>query len=156
MKNILLIVIVLSSLLWSETYRVSKDDTCLIRKFKVYKAPAWIASIKVRSGEVIYFSSPKSMFEFYFRPGKWPEYNVKSNDDMRMHVTEYGTLQKILARDAFYVYGSTKISPAGDDLVPFKTREDAQKFYDSHHGKRIFIFTDISSGLINYLNGRLK
>lgn len=153
MKKILLIIVILSSLLWSETHKVFKDDLCLIRKFKVYKTPAWISSIKVRSGEVIYFSSPKGMFEFYFRPVKWPEYNVKSDDDMRMYVTEYGTLEKISARDAFYVYGSTKISPAGDDLVPFRTREDAEKFYDNHHGERIFIFTDISSGLIN---GRLK
>lgn len=142
--------------MWGETYKVSKDELCLIRKFKVYKAPNWISSIRVRSGKVIYFSSPKGMFEFYFRPAKWPEYNVKADDDMVIHVTEYGTLKKISARDAFYVYGSNKTSPAGDDLVPFSTKEDAQKFHDNNNGKRIFDFYDISNGLINYLNGRLK
>ena len=156
MKKIVLAILILSSLLWSETYNVSKDELCLIRKLKVYETPVWIASIKVRSGEVIYFSSPKSMFEFYHRPGKWPEYNVKSDDDMRIHVTEHDTLEKISARDAFYVYGSTKVSPGGDDLVPFKTKEAAQKFYDEYKGKRIFVFSDISSALINYLNGRYK
>jgi nitrous oxide reductase accessory protein NosL len=156
LKKIVLAILILSSLLWSETYNVSKDELCLIRKLKVYETPVWIASIKVRSGEVIYFSSPKSMFEFYHRPGKWPEYNVKSDDDMRIHVTEHDTLEKISARDAFYVYGSTKVSPGGDDLVPFKTKEAAQKFYDEYKGKRIFVFSDISSALINYLNGRYK
>jgi len=156
LRKILLSILVLSSLLWSETYNVSKDELCLIRKFKVYKTPVWIASIKVRSGKVIYFSSPKSMFEFYHRPGKWPEFNVKSDDDMRIHVTEHNTLEKIPARDAFYVYGSTKVGPAGDDIVPFKTKEAAQKFYDENNGKRIFVFSDISSALINYLNGRYK
>ncbi|HIP31049.1 MAG TPA: hypothetical protein EYG93_02990 [Sulfurospirillum arcachonense] len=155
MKKILLAICILSSLLWSETYNVSKDELCLIRKIKVYKAPHWIASIKVRSGEVIYFSSPKSMFEFYNRPGKWPEYNVKSDDDMRIHVTEYDTLEKIPARDAFYVYGSTKISPAGDDLVPFKTKLAAQKFSDKNNGKRVFAFKDVPPALINLLNGSL-
>lgn len=156
MKKVLLLVLVISSLLWSETFHVSKDELCLIRKIKVYKNPVWIASIKVRSGKVIYFSSPKAMFEFYHRPGKWPEYNVKSDNDMRMHVTEHNTLEKIPAREAFYVYGSTKVSPGGDDLVPFKTREDAQKFYDENKGKRIFSFSDVSSALINYLNGRYE
>jgi len=146
----------MSSLLWSETFNVPKDELCLIRKIKVYENPMWIASIKVRSGKVIYFSSPKSMFEFYYRPGKWPEYNVKSDNDMRIHVTAYNNLEKILARDAFYVYGSTEISPGGDDLIPFKTKADAQKFYDKHSGKRIFTFKDTSAALINYLNGRYK
>lgn len=146
----------MSSLLWGETFNVSKDELCLIRKIKVYENPVWIASVKVRSGKVIYFSSPKAMFEFYHRPGKWPEYNVKSDSDMRMHVTDHNSLEKIEARDAFYVYGSTKVSPGGDDLIPFKSKEDAQKFYDNNNGKRIFVFTEISSALINYLNGRYK
>lgn len=156
MKKILLSVLILSSILLGETYNVSKDKLCLIRKLKVYKSPSWIASVQVRSGEVLYFSSPKAMFEFYHRPGKWPEYNVKSDDDMRIHVTAYDTLEKIEARDAFYVYGSTLVGPAGDDLVVFKTKKDAQKFYDKNHGKRLFVFSDVSSALINYLNGRYK
>jgi nitrous oxide reductase accessory protein NosL len=155
-KKVLLLIVFLSSILWGETYSVPKDELCLIRKIEVYKNPTWIASIKVRSGKVLYFSSPKSMFEFYHRPGKWPEYNVKSDSDMRIHVTEYNTLEKIPARDAFYVYGSTKVSPAGDDLVPFKTKGDAQEFFDKNNGKRIFVFSEISSALINYLNGRYK
>jgi nitrous oxide reductase accessory protein NosL len=156
LKKVLFVFLVLSSLLWSETFNVSKDELCLIRKIKVYENPMWIASIKVRSGKVIYFSSPKSMFEFYYRPGKWPEYNVKSDNDMRIHVTDYNSLEKIPARDAFFVYGSTKVSPGGDDLVPFKTKEAAQKFYDENSGKRIFSFEETSAALINYLNGRYK
>ena len=154
-KKILLAILVLSSLVFAETYHVSKDEVCLIRKVKVYKEPTWIASIKVRSGEEIFFSSPKSMFEFYYRPGKWPEYNVKTDSDMRIYVTDFVTLEKIEGRDSFYVYGSTSISPAGDDLVAFKYKKDAQRFADANHGKRIFAFKDVSSALVNYLNGNL-
>lgn len=155
MKKILLSLLVLGSLLWSETFNVSKDEICLIRKVKVYKEPSWIASIKVRSGKVIYFSSPKSMFEFYFLPGKWPEYNVKADDDMILHVTDYETLERIPAREAFYVYGSNKTSPGGDDLVAFKTKDGAESFASKNNGKRIFAFADVPEALVNFLNGNL-
>jgi nitrous oxide reductase accessory protein NosL len=154
-KKVLLAVLVLSSLVFAETYHVSKDELGLIRKVKVYKEPKWIASIKVRSGKEIFFCSPKSMFEFYHIPGKWPEYNVKADSDMRIYVTDFVTLEKIEGRDAFYVYGSTSTSPAGDDFVAFKTKKDAQRFADANHGKRIFPFKDVSSALVNYLNGNL-
>jgi hypothetical protein len=55
-----------------------KNTTCLVRHLKVYKEPKWVAKIKVRNGKTVYFSSPKSMFEFYFRTGKWYEVGVKS------------------------------------------------------------------------------
>jgi len=155
MRKILLAVLLLSSFVFAETYHVSKDEIGLIRKVKVYKAPTWIASIKVRSGKEIFFCSPKSMFEFYHRPGKWPEYNVKSDSDMRIYVTDFISLDKIKGRDAFYVYGSTSTSPAGDDLVAFKSKKEAQRFADKNSGKRVFAFSDVSSALVNYLNGNL-
>ena len=155
MRKVLLALLLFSSFVFAETYHVSKNEIGLIRKVKVYKEPTWIASIKVRSGIEIFFCSPKSMFEFYHRPGKWPEYNVKTDSDMRIFVTDFITLEKIEGRDAFYVYGSNKTSPAGDDLVAFKTKKDAQRFADSNNGKRVFAFKDVSSALVNYLNGNL-
>jgi nitrous oxide reductase accessory protein NosL len=155
MRKIILAVLVLSSFVFAESYHVSKDEVGLIRKVKVYKEPKWIASIKVRSGKEIFFCSPKSMFEFYHRPGKWPEFNVKADSDMRIYVTDFVSLEKIKGRDAFYVYGSHVISPAGDDLVAFKTKKEAQRFADSNNGKRVFTFKDVSAALINYLNGNL-
>lgn len=155
MKKILLAVLVLSSLIFADTYHVSKDEVGLIRKVKVYKYPKWISSITVRSGKEIFFCSPKSMFEFYEVPGKWPEYNVKADSDMRIHVTDFLTLEKIDGRKAFYVYGTSNMSPAGDDLVAFKTKKDAQRFSDANKGKRVFAFKDVPSALINLLNGNL-
>ncbi len=155
MRKVLLAFLVFSSFVFAETYHVSKDEIGLIRKVKVYKEPKWIASIKVRSGTEIFFCSPKSMFEFYHRPGKWPEYNVKADNDMRLFVTDFITLEKIDGRAAFYVYGSRSISPAGDDLVAFKTKKNAQRFADANNGKRVFAFKDVSSALVNYLNGNL-
>ena len=96
------------------------------------------------------------MFEFYFRPGKWFDMGVKSEDDFKkMWVTDYTSLEAIDAKKAFYVYGSNKISPAGDDLVAFSTFLDADIFAKQNNGKRVFKFHKVSDALIRLLNGRI-
>jgi len=133
-----------------------KNTTCLVRHFKLYKAPKWVAKIEVRNGKIVYFSSPKSMFEFYHRPGKWFDVGIKSERDFsKIIVTDYDTLKPINAEEAFYVYGSRITSPAGDDLVVFKSQKVAQKFAKEYNGKRIFKFNEVSDSLIRLLNGRI-
>lgn len=78
-KKLLIIALTVGALFGAKM-EISKDATCLIRKIKVYQAPEWALTIQVRSGETIYFSSSKSMFEFYFEPGHWSEYQVKQDD----------------------------------------------------------------------------
>ncbi len=138
------------------TMDFDKNTTCLVRHFKVYKDPKWVAKIKIRSGKTVYFSSPKSMFEFYHRPGKWFDVGVKSERDFsEIVVTDYETLKHINAEKAFFVYGSRATSPAGDDLVPLATKEAAEKFSKANNGKRIFKFDEVPNALINLLNGRI-
>jgi nitrous oxide reductase accessory protein NosL len=133
-----------------------KNTTCLVRHFKVYKEPKWIAKIKVRNGKTVYFSSPKSMFEFYFRPGKWYEIGVKSERDFsEIVVTDYATLKPINAESAWYVYGSNATSPGGDDLVPFDSKEVAETFSKAHNGHRVMPFDKVSDALIRLINGRI-
>jgi len=133
-----------------------KNTSCLVRHLKVYKAPEWVAKIKVRNGNVVYFSSPKSMFEFYFRPAKWYEVGVKSERDFsEIVVTDYGTRKPINAETAYYVYGSSVTSPGGDDLVPFATKEAADAFSKAHNGHRVMPFDKVSDALIRLINGRI-
>jgi len=133
-----------------------KNTTCLVRHLKVYKAPKWVAKIKVRNGKTVYFSSPKSMFEFYFRPGKWYEIGVKSERDFsEIVVTDYATGKPINAETAYYVYGSNVTSPGGDDLVAFGTKEEAEKFSKAHRGQRVMPFDKVSDALIRLINGRI-
>lgn len=133
-----------------------KNSTCVVRHIKVYKEPKWVAKIEVRNGKTVYFSSPKSMFEFYHRPGKWFDVGVKNERDFsEIVVTDYGTLKPINAEKAFFVHGSRATSPSGDDLVPFSTKEAAEKFSKAYSGKRIFKFDEVSDALIRLLNGRI-
>ncbi|MEA1954388.1 MAG: nitrous oxide reductase accessory protein NosL [Campylobacterota bacterium] len=133
-----------------------KNTSCLVRHIKVYKEPKWVAKIKVRNGKTVYFSSPKSLFEFYHRPGKWFDVGVKSERDFsEIVVTDYETLKPINAETAFYIYGSRVTSPAGDDLVAIETKEAAEKFAKIYSGKRIFKFDEVSDALIRLINGRI-
>jgi len=156
MKKMIVLMFLFSSLLFSYEMNYDKNTTGLVRHIKVYKAPKWVAKIELRNGKEIFFISPKSMFEFYFRPGKWPEYNIKSEDDFKaLYVTDFATAKPVKAKGAFYVYGSNVTSPAGDDLVPFDSYKAAEEFSKKNNGQRIFGFRELSRGLINWLNDSL-
>lgn len=133
-----------------------KETTCLVRNLKVHKDPRWVSKIELTNGKKIFFSSPKSMIEFYQIPGKWFDVGVKSEDDFKlMLVTDFDTLKPIDAKGAFYVYGANETSPAGDDLVPFATFEAAKSFASKHNGKRVLAFNQVSNALIRLLNGKI-
>lgn len=156
MKKFILASLLMSTLLFSYTMDYDKETECLVRKIKIYKDPQWISKIELTNGKKLFFSSPKSMMEFYHQPGRWFDIGIKSEEDFKdIIVTDYNTLSPIDARGAFFVYGSTKISPAGDDLVAFATYEAAKNFASAHNGKRIFAFNQISDALIRLLNGRV-
>ena len=145
-----------SSLLFSFEMDYDKETTCVVRQIKVYKDPAWVAKIELKNGKKLFFSSPKSMFEFYFRPGKWFEIGVKSEDDLKeILVTDFKTLKSVKAKGAFYIYGTNVTGPAGDDLVAFNSYADAEEFSKKHNGKRILGFRDVSDALIRLINGRI-
>jgi len=156
MKKIVLGIILASSLLFSYTIDFDKETTCLVRHLKVYKDPKWVSKIELKNGKKVFFSSPKSMFEFYFRPGKWFDVGVKSEDDFKdILVTDFKTLKPINAKGAFYIYGASITSPAGDDLIPFDSYAAAEEFSKKYNGKRILSFKEVSDALIRLINGRI-
>ncbi len=156
MIKIVLAVVLASSILFSYEMDFDKDTTCVVRHFNVYKDPSWVSKIELQNGKKIFFSSPKSMFEFYFQPGKWFDIGVKSEDDFKdILVTDFKTLKPVKAKGAFYVYGSHVVGPAGDDLIPFDSYAAAEEFSKKNNGKRIMSFKEISDALIRLINGRI-
>ncbi|MDK9694270.1 MAG: nitrous oxide reductase accessory protein NosL [Sulfurimonas sp.] len=156
MKIVLIAVLLLSTLLSAYTMDYDKESECVVRKLKVHKDPQWVSKIELTNGKKLFFSSPKSMIEFYHQPGRWYDIGVKSEEDFKeLLVTDYNTLKPIDAKGAFYVYGSSKTSQAGDDLVPFASYEDAKIFSQNNNGKKIFSFKEIKESLIRLLNGSL-
>jgi len=138
------------------TMNYDRNTTGLVRQQLVYKEPKWVAKVKTRAGKEIYFSSPKSMFEFYHQPGRWYDIGVKSERDFsEIVVTDYSTAKPINAETAYYVYGSSSTSPAGDDLPAFATKESAEKFAKVNSGKRVMSFDSVPVALIKLLNGKI-
>lgn len=155
-KKVLLSGLLFSSFLFAEPISTTKEDLGLIRNLKIYKYPHWVAQVVTTHNEKIYFSSPKSMFEYYFLFKRWPEFKVNTVDDMaEIKVTDYKTYAAIDARRAYYVYGSNITSISGDDLVPFKNEYDAKEYSKNHNGKRIFRFSQVKHQLIDLLNGSI-
>lgn len=156
MKKIFLGIVLASSLLFSFEMDYDKNTSCLVRHIKVYKEPSWVAKVELQNGKKVFFSSPKSMFEFYFTPGKWFDVGVKSEQDFKdILVTDFQTLKPVKAKGAFYIYGTNVIGPAGDDLIAFDSYAAAEEFSKKHNGKRILGFRDVSDALIRLINGRI-
>ena len=134
----------------------TKETSCEIRKIKLYENPSWASKIDLKDGRSIFFCSPKSMFEFYYTEDKWSAFGIKSLSDFQnILVTDYKTLKIIDVQNAFFVCGSNKTSPAGDDLVAFESKEDASNYLQNNNGKRIFSFSEVKNSLIRLLNGRI-
>lgn len=163
-KKILISMLLASSfasatpLMASDSYNMgyNEDTIGVVRNLKVAKNPKWVSSIELQNGKKVFFCSPKSMFEFYHRPGKWFDVGVKSEKDFKeILVIDFDTLKPVNAKGAFYVYGTNATSPAGDDLVAFDSYKTAEEFAKKHNGKRVFGFRDVSDALIRLLNGRI-
>ena len=134
----------------------TKETSCEIRKVKIYENPAWASKIDFTNGKSAFFCSPKSMFEFYYNEEKWETFGIKSTSDFKnILVTDYKTLKIIDATKAFFVYGSNNISPAGDDLVAFESKDNATNYAQNNNGKRVFNFLEVKNSLIRLLNGRI-
>ncbi|PLY08135.1 MAG: hypothetical protein C0625_02825 [Arcobacter sp.] len=134
--------------------KFDKDTRGVVRKMLVYKNPMWVSKIVTNDERELFFISPKSMLEFYYKPKNWPETKINNSSELKeLIVTDYTTGEAIDAKYAFYVYGSNKISFAGDDLPAFKNIENAKNFSKANRGMRILSFKEISSGLIQLLNG---
>ena len=156
MIKIVIAIVLASNILFSYEMDYTKDTRCIVRHIKVYKDPKWVSKIELKNGKKIFFASPKSMIEFYHRPGKWFDIGVKSEADFKdILVTDFTTLKPINAKGAFYVYGGNIISPAGDDLPAFATYQSAENYSKKYNGKRILHFKEVSDALIRLLNGRI-
>ncbi len=156
MKRFVLFFLLVLFPLYGSQLGYDKQTRGLVRHLLVHKYPKWAAKIELANGKEVYFCSPKSMFEFYWRPARWYDLGVRSEEDFKkLLVTDYESGKPIDARGAFYVYGSNVTSPAGDDLVPFASYDAAQKFLKQHGGSRVLNFSQINYALINLLNGRI-
>ena len=126
----------------SKMIDVPNDAKCPVCGMFVSKYPKWVAQIEVSQKHSHYFDGVKDMMKFYFNPSKF-KHNHKVEDISQMLVTDYYTLNAINAKSAFYVVGSNIYGPMGEELIPFKTKKEADNFSKSHFGKKVLKFEEI-------------
>ena len=117
----------------------------------VAKYPAWVAALRLRSGEVYYFDGAKDLFKFLVDlPGRAP--GKRREDVGDILVTEFYGLRRIDAAQAFFVIGSDVLGPMGHEPVPLASRADAAEFLRDHKGRRILQAGDLTADLLARLD----
>lgn len=156
MKKILGLLFFSIAILFAKPLDYDENTTCFVRHVKIAEHSKWACKVVLKDNQKFFFSSPKSMLEFYLHPGRWADVGIKSETDFKeIYITDYKTQEVADARKAFFVYGANVISVAGDDLVAFEKEGDAKEFASKHNGKRVIPFNQITLPLINLLNGKI-
>ncbi len=126
-------------------------DTCPVCGMFVAKYPEWIATALYRDGHAHHFDGAKDLFKYLLDLPRWA-LGHQAGDIVGLGVTEYYSLRRIDARNAWYVIGSDVLGPMGHELIPLETEADAIEFMADHKGKRIVRFTEVSPALLVWLD----
>ena len=127
--------------------KIPSDAKCPVCGMFVSKYPKWAAKIETSDLHSHYFDGVRDMMKFYFKPSKF-KHNHKVQDIKKLSVTDYYSLNKINAKNAFYVLGSNIYGPMGEELIPFKTKKQANEFSKSHFGKKVLAFDEIREDIL--------
>ncbi len=119
--------------------KIPQDAKCPICGMFVAKYPKWVATIEIKNDKTYYFDGVKDMMKYYF------DLKDFKGD---IWVNNYYTLLPLDALKAWYVMGSNIYGPMGNELIAFKTKEDAKSFLNEHHGQKIVKFNQITQKLI--------
>ena len=127
--------------------RPGDRDTCPVCGMLVAKYPTWLAAAVYRDGHADFFDGAKDLFKYEqnrarYAPGR------RREDVAGLFVTEFYSLEKIDARQAYFVIGSDVLGPMGHELVPLATRADAQAFLEDHKGRRILVFDEVTPAVV--------
>ena len=155
-------ILILLALLWAPGLLLAETgppplpnpgpkDTCPVCGMFVAKYPHWTATVLYRDGHAHHFDGAKDLFKYLFNLPKWAP-GHQPEDITAIAVTEYYGLDRIPARDAWYVIGSDVLGPMGHELVPLASEANAQEFLRDHAGKRILRFEAVTPELPDHLD----
>lgn len=128
------------------TPKPGSRDLCPVCGMLVSKYPNWVASVLYQSGHAHHFDGAKDMFKYLSDLSKYAP-SHRREDIVTIAVTDYYNLQKIDAKQAFYVIGSDVLGPMGHELIPLATRSDAEDFLREHKGRKILRFDQVTREL---------
>lgn len=127
------------------------DDTCPVCGMFVAKYPAWVATVRYRDGHLHHFDGAKDLYKYLLDMPRWAP-GHRAEDIQTIGVTEYYTLGRIDAQQAWYVIGSDVLGPMGHELIPLETQEDAEEFMQDHQGVRIVRPDEVTREMLEKLD----
>lgn len=127
------------------------DDTCPVCGMFVAKYPAWVATVRYQDGHLHHFDGAKDLYKYLQDLPRWAP-GHRHEDIQTIAVTEYYTLTRIDAREAWFVIGSDVLGPMGHELIPLETLEDAEEFMRDHQGVRILRQDEVTTELLEKLD----
>jgi nitrous oxide reductase accessory protein NosL len=95
---------------------------------------AGVAAVVFKNGHTVGFEGARCLFIYNKVPKR---FGISLNDITHRFVTDFTTRKMIDVNNAFLVLGSTVRGPMGYDLIPFSTKEEAEKFEAEYNGKRL-------------------
>ena len=129
----------------------SAKDKCPVCGMFVAKYPDWLAQIRFRNQQTVFFDGAKDFFKYYFRMDRYRP--GKTTDAVgAVYVTDYYTMKSIDAAAAFFVVGSDVYGPMGHELIAFASESDAAAFLRDHRGRQILRFEAVSPQLLRSLD----
>jgi copper chaperone NosL len=128
-----------------------QKDKCPVCGMFVAKYPDYVTEIIFKDGSYAVFDGVKDMLKYYFGLSKYNPKKKQSDIDA-IYVTDYYDLTMIDGLKAFYVTGSDVYGPMGRELIPFKSRADAEEFRKDHKGKAVLGFNEITYAAIKGLD----
>jgi nitrous oxide reductase accessory protein NosL len=140
----------------AQRVKVTSDEKCPVCGMFTYKYPKWAAQIFFKHNDHKHhfsFDGVKDLMKFYFDPLKWGDYKTSLKKDItKILVTDYYTQDGIDGTKAYYVIGSNIYGPMGNELIPFKNKEDAKVFKKDHYGTKIISFDNITKEMVYKLD----
>ncbi len=154
LRAVLLTLLLFAALPASESSWGNKPNLLdPVYQLKVDDYPKFATKMVLKNGKKIRFCSVKAMMHFFFAPYRYPEYGVKSSEEIdKIYVKDYLSGKRVDAKKAWYVFGSRLVGPHGDDLIPFASKTRAELFVKRYGGTRIMPFEKLSAGLVRYLD----
>ena len=125
----------------------STKDRCLVCGMLVAPHAAWVSQLQLANATTAYFDGNKCLFRYLLSRERFaPE--LQKETISAIFVTTYYDLGKMALEDAWFVIGSDVKGPMGHELVPFRTRNEADTFMADHSGQRIVRFADVNGEIL--------
>ncbi|MEW8013891.1 MAG: nitrous oxide reductase accessory protein NosL [Candidatus Sedimenticola endophacoides] len=122
-------------------------DTCPVCGMFVAKYPDWVGTVLYKDGHAHHFDGAKDLFKYLLDMPTWaPNHRVENIE--RIGVTEYYGVTLTDAHEAYYVIGSDVLGTMGHELIPLRTKEDAEEFLADHKGTKIVRFKQVTMELL--------